>query len=100
MLERRVHVINELGLHARAAAKLVRVAQGFTSNITLGRQDKPVKADAKSILAILHLAACSGLEVTITADGDDEDAAMDAIEQMFVEGFGEISEPPVAEGVL
>lgn len=90
MLERRVRVINELGLHARAAAKLVRVAQGFTSNITLSRDDKAIKADAKSILAILHLAASAGADLTIAADGEDEKEAVAEIERMFVEGFGEL----------
>ncbi len=91
MLERRVQVINDLGLHARAAAQLVRLAATFTSDIRLYRNDTGLSANAKSILSVLHLAAASGTEVRVTADGEDEGAAIEAIARLFEKGFGELT---------
>ena len=79
-----------LGLHARAAAKLVRVASAFQSQVQLRRLEGDVTADAKSILSVLMLAAGRGTELQASADGVDEEAAMDAIERLFAEGFGEV----------
>jgi len=94
MIERTLLIRSRLGLHARAAAKLVRVASGFHSNVLLRRIDGPsgvnVSADAKSILSVLMLAASCGTELQASAEGTDEEAAMNAIEQVFAEGFGEI----------
>lgn len=89
MLERPLAIINALGLHARAAAQLVRLAGRFRSRITLVRVDNGVSANAKSILSVLHLAAGAGVELMITADGDDEMDAIEAVEQLFAGGFGE-----------
>lgn len=90
MVERRLRINNALGLHARAAAQLVRMAGRFTSLITLRRDDIDVSANAKSILSVLHLAAGYGVELTIIAAGADEEEAMAAIERLFLDGFGEI----------
>ena len=90
MLERTVTVINPLGLHARAAAKLVRLANGFESKVSLQKLDSDVIADAKSILSLLYVAAGKGSVVCITVDGPDESEAAAAIEQLFSSGFGEI----------
>lgn len=90
MLERRVTLINELGLHARAAAKLVRLARGFRSSIVLKRDDTGVEANAGSILDILYLAASNGRQLTVTVEGPDEQDAVDAVEKMFQDGFGEL----------
>ncbi|MBV9215789.1 MAG: HPr family phosphocarrier protein [Acidobacteria bacterium] len=90
MLERTIAVINPLGLHARAAAKLVRLATQFESAVWLYRQDTGVEADAKSILNVLYIAASCGVELKITVDGTDEIDAMKAVEQLFAAGFGEI----------
>ena len=90
MLERRVPILNPLGLHARAAAQLVRLANRFRSTIILTRDDTDVSANAKSILSVLNIAAAYGCEIRVTAKGDDEAAAMDAIINLFVRGFGEI----------
>ena len=90
MLERSVKITNTLGLHARAAAQLVRRANRFRSSTTLKRQDNGVTANAKSILSVLNIAAAYGAELQIVVDGEDEIAAMDAIEELFVSGFGEI----------
>lgn len=83
-------VINPLGLHARAAAQLVRLAGQFRSSITLRRFDSGASANAKSILSVLALAAPIGTSLAIEIDGDDEHAALAAISQIFVNGFGEI----------
>ena len=90
MPERRLTLINELGLHARAAAQVVRCAAGFDSRITLRREDRNVEADARSILDILYLAAGQGKQVVVTATGDDADEAILEIERLFTDGFGEI----------
>ena len=91
MLERRLAITNTLGLHARAAAQLVRMANLFRCRITLSRDDNGISANAKSILSVLHLAAGYGANIRLTADGEDEAEAIDAIEKLFVDGFGEIS---------
>ena len=89
MRESKVLVSNRLGLHARAAAQLVRLAARFKSSVTLFREDQNVFANAKSILSVLALAASKGTELTITAEGDDEEAALNEIEVLFATGFGE-----------
>ncbi len=90
MLERRIRVINELGLHARAAAQVVRLAATFDSTITLKRDDTGVESNASSILDILYLAAGKGIELRLTFDGADEIKAAQAVEQLFRSGFGEM----------
>lgn len=90
MLKGRVTIINRLGLHARAAAQLVRLASGFQSKIKLIRADNAVIADAKSILSVLTLAASKGIELEIEVEGDDKQAAFEAVEEIFKNGFGEI----------
>ena len=90
MVERTLFIKQRLGLHARAAAKLVRVASAFQSQVQLRRLEGDVTADAKSILSVLMLAAGRGTELQASAEGVDEEAAMDAIEQLFAEGFGEV----------
>ncbi len=90
MLKGRVLVVNDLGLHARAAAQLVRLASGFRSRIKLFRIDNSVIADAKSILSVLTLAASRGVEIEIEVDGDDKVEAFAAIESIFANGFGEM----------
>lgn len=90
MLKGRLVVINRLGLHARAAAQLVRLASGFTSKIKLIRADKSVNADAKSILSVLTLAASKGVELEAEVEGEDEQTAFEAVQKIFEEGFGEL----------
>lgn len=90
MLEGSVKVVNSLGLHARAAAQLVRLAGQFQSSITLRREDSGGFANAKSILSVLALAAPLGSILVIEADGEDEKEALDAICAVFADGFGEI----------
>lgn len=90
MLERPLAIVNLLGLHARAAAQLVRLAGRFRCRITLRRDDSGVTANAKSILSVLHLAAGYGISISVIAAGEDEQEAVAAIEKLFVDGFGEI----------
>ena len=89
MAERRVQVTSRLGLHARAAANLVRVAMQFQSSLTLQRLDGNAEADAKSILSILTLAASRGTELRVVANGDDEQEALDAVVGLFSRDFDE-----------
>ena len=83
-------VPNPLGLHARAAAQLVRLASGFKSKILLSRPDTNAFADAKSILSVLTLAASMGTVLLVNAEGDDAEEALAAVGQLFAQGFGEI----------
>ena len=81
MKERDVVIGHRLGLHARAAAKLVQLSTRFESNIVLSRPDvnAPLQADARSILSILLLSAGFGSTVSVRADGVDEDQAIESI---------------------
>ena len=89
MAERRVQVTSRLGLHARAAANLVRVASQFRSSLTIKRLDGNAEADAKSILSILTLAASRGTELRVVAEGVDEQEALDAVVGLFSRDFDE-----------
>ena len=82
-----VKVVNKLGLHARPAAQLVRQAMTFQSDITLEKDGEAV--NAKSIMGIMSFAACLGTTIVITADGEDENEAVDAIAKLFADKFGE-----------
>jgi phosphoenolpyruvate-protein phosphotransferase (PTS system enzyme I) len=100
MVERTFTVTGQLGLHARAAAKLVRVASGFQSNVLLKRTDGGRSANAKSILSVLMLAASSGTELRAIAEGPDEEKAIDELGLLFSGGFGEssvVAHPPRTE---
>jgi len=90
MLETEVKIINPLGLHARAAAQLVRLAGQFASRIKLKRTDNNVIADAKSILSVLTLAAARGTKLKVEAEGADEQDALNSIKEIFANGFGEL----------
>lgn len=89
MVQRDVAVTNRLGLHARAAAKLVHTAGAYSSQIRLAMDGEEV--DAKSILGILLLAAAQGSQVKIRCEGEDEQQALDAIAELFAGRFGEES---------
>ena len=90
MLEDTIKIVNKLGLHARAAAQLVRLANKFKSTIKLKRADNRGAADAKSILSVLTLAATIGTELLISVEGIDESAAMAAVKEIIAKGFGEM----------
>lgn len=87
MTSKAVVVCNELGLHARAAARFVQVAGRFVSHIRVRRDGKVM--DGKSILGILLLAAARGTTLTITAEGPDEESAVDALARLVESGFAE-----------
>ncbi len=90
MQQRTVTIINRLGLHARAAAKLVKLAARHKSRITLARADAPQKsADAKSIFSVLLLAATQNTSIEITVEGSDEELAMEALCRLIADKFGE-----------
>ena len=82
-----VRILNPLGLHARAAARFVHAASGFTCRIKVGRGGREV--DGKSIMGLLLLAASQGSEITISADGPDEDAAVAALCDLIERGLDE-----------
>ena len=81
------HIINKLGLHARAAAKLTHIASGFQSEIWLSRSGRRV--NAKSIMGVMMLAAGKGSTVKIEAEGVDADAALTALSKLIADRFGE-----------
>lgn len=89
MIERCVEITNRLGLHARAAAALVRTANSYRSTLRLEREDKTASADAKSILSVLMLAASRGTRLLVRAEGVDEVEAIAAVCALFANGFGE-----------
>lgn len=88
-ITREMTICNKLGLHARAAARLVQTASAFDSQLTVSTERRSV--NAKSIMGILMLAAAQGTQITIEATGDDAGAALDAIEALVRDRFGEES---------
>ena len=87
MPEVEAEIVNKLGLHARAAAKLTHVASGFESEIWISRSGRRV--NAKSIMGVMMLAAGQGTSVLVEAKGDDAEAAIAAIATLVAERFGE-----------
>jgi len=87
MISRTVVVANRLGLHARAAARFVHLASRFQSQVRVTRGAHTM--DGKSIMGILLLAAAAGSSLTVTANGDDEQAAVDALCGFIETGLGE-----------
>jgi phosphocarrier protein HPr len=87
MLQTEAEIINKLGLHARAAAKLTQLASGFQSEIWLTRNGRRV--NAKSIMGVMMLAAGKGAKISIETDGSDADAALQALLALIVGKFGE-----------
>jgi phosphocarrier protein len=87
MIRKDLAIVNKLGLHARAASHLVKTASDFKARITVEKSG--ASADAKSIMGLMLLAAAKGHTVTVTADGEDEDAAMSAVEALIRNRFHE-----------
>ena len=87
MLQREVEIINKLGLHARASAKLTQVAGSYASQVWLSRNGRRV--NAKSIMGVMMLAAAKGSKVVIETEGADEAAAMQAMQELIADRFGE-----------
>jgi phosphocarrier protein len=87
MIRQPVTIINKLGLHARAAAKLVGIASRFDSRIMVAKGDREV--DAKSIISVMMLAASKGTEIELIIDGPDEKEARDALVELINDYFCE-----------
>ena len=87
MITSNVTIINRLGLHARAATRLVNCASEYASEIIVRRGTRSV--NGKSIMGILTLAAATGVELTIEANGADEEQALDAVVRLISDRFGE-----------
>lgn len=88
-LERTVEIVNRLGLHARASAKLVTLASKFAADVRLKKDGREVSA--KSIMGVMMLAAAKGSHVTLVAEGEDAAGAIDALAQLVADRFGEES---------
>jgi phosphocarrier protein HPr len=87
MIKTTILISNKLGLHARASAKLTKLAGSFACEVFMTRNARRV--NAKSIMGVMMLAAGMGSEVEIETDGADEQAAMDALRALIVDKFGE-----------
>jgi len=87
MISKNLTILNKLGLHARAAAKLVALSNNFKSEIILVKDNK--SADARSIMKLLMLSASKGSVVEVTIKGKDQEEAMRSIEELFLNGFDE-----------
>jgi phosphocarrier protein len=87
MLVLSIKIINKLGLHARASAKLTQVANQFESDIWIEKNDK--KVNAKSIMGVMMLAASQGTDIKISTEGVDEKKALDSITALINDYFGE-----------
>jgi phosphocarrier protein HPr len=87
MPEREVKIINKLGIHARPAAEIVKTAGKFKSSITIVRDD--LEVNAKSIMGVMMLAAENGATIALRANGDDAEAALDALAAVIANKFGE-----------
>lgn len=87
MLKREIEIINKLGLHARASAKLTQTAGQFSSEVFIAKAGRRV--NAKSIMGVMMLAAGKGTKVDIEVTGDDESEAMDAVAALINDKFGE-----------
>ena len=87
MIERQATIVNPLGMHARPAARLVKLAASFQSHIELVKDGLAI--NGKSIMGVMMLAAECGSTITIRAEGPDAEAALDALARLVAEGFGE-----------
>jgi phosphocarrier protein len=87
MLQREAEIVNKLGLHARASAKLTQLAGQYKSNVWLTRNGKRV--NAKSIMGVMMLAAAKGTTISIETDGPDEEKAMLALTELIANYFEE-----------
>ena len=87
MIERQATIVNPLGMHARPAARLVKLASGFQSHIELLKDGLAI--NGKSIMGVLTLAAAKGAVIQVSADGEDAEHAMTALAKVIENGFGE-----------
>ena len=87
MLQQEAEIINKLGLHARASARLTQIAGNYASDVWLSRNGRRV--NAKSIMGVMMLAAAKGSKIVIETEGADEAAAMQALQSLIADRFGE-----------
>jgi phosphocarrier protein HPr len=87
VIERQATIVNQEGLHARPAARIVRLASAFAAEITLSKDGMDV--NGKSIMGVMMLAAECGSEITIRANGPDAEEAVQALAELVANGFGE-----------
>jgi phosphocarrier protein HPr len=87
MLQQEVEIVNRLGLHARASAKLTQIAGQYTSEVWVSRNGRRV--NAKSIMGVMMLAAAKGSRITVETSGTDEVPAMQAVTALIADKFGE-----------
>jgi phosphocarrier protein len=87
MIRKEVEIVNKLGLHARAAAKFVTCAGGFSSRVQVERGGR--KVNGKSIMGVMMLAASQGTALQLSVDGDDETEALEALVALIDDKFGE-----------
>lgn len=86
-MERTVNIVNRLGLHARAAARLVTLATKFQSEVRVRKDAREVSG--KSIMGVMMLAAAQGSQITLIAEGEDAQTALDELAQLIADRFGE-----------
>lgn len=87
MRTREIEIVNRLGLHARASAKLTQLASSYDCDVWLARAGRRV--NAKSIMGVMMLAAAKGAVISVETDGSDEEAALQAIVDLIADKFGE-----------
>ena len=87
MVERSVQILNKNGLHARPAAEIVKAASKFRCDITISRED--IEVNGKSIMGVMMLAAECGSTIALRATGPDEKEALDTLERIIANKFGE-----------
>jgi len=87
VIKREIEIVNKLGVHARPAAEIVKMAARFKSNITIVRDD--LEVNAKSIMGVMMLAAEMGARIALRAEGPDAEAAVEALAQLIDGKFGE-----------
>jgi len=86
-ISRNIEIVNKLGMHARAAAQFVQLASSFVSHIEIEKDSRRV--NGKSIMGVMMLAASKGSEVTLYADGEDEEESMEKLEELINNRFNE-----------
>ena len=95
VVERMIRVVNKMGVHARPATRIVETASSYACDIAFVKDGEEI--DAKSIFSVMTMAAIQGTELCLRALGDDADAAVEAVANLFAEGFGELGEDALRE---
>jgi phosphocarrier protein HPr len=90
MLRKEFIIINKLGLHARAASSLVKIANSFDADVYIGKEE--LRVNGKSIMGVLLLAASQGSTIQVETSGPDEEQALAALGELISDGFGELEE--------